>query len=104
MIHLVTFNPKIQLKPAETGYEFEYYTSDSLPDMETKEQAKDKEKHEVNAINEVIQILDVELPLALTSEELQKLQDIPTFCKHMTPMLKKRSYEMDIPISEVIMS
>ena len=43
MNHLIKFDLQIQLEP-ESGYEFCYYTFDSLPQIETNELSRNTEK------------------------------------------------------------
>ena len=57
--HLIKAGQQIQLESKELGYEFRCYAFDPLPDKESKEQTKDNETHEVNAIYEGIPIKEV---------------------------------------------
>ena len=85
MSRLIDINPQIQQDSEPEGYEFEYYTFNTLPAMEvsnvetTKETSSKKEKDDMET--------DVRLPL--TDDMLSNLQLQDTFCSHILAQIEK---------------
>ena len=82
---LIDINPQIQQDSEPEGYEFGYYTFDTLPAMEvsnietTKETSSKKEKDDMESI--------VRLPL--TDDMLSNLQLQDMFCSHILAQIEK---------------
>ena len=85
MSRLIDIDPQIQQDSEPEGYEFGYYTFDTLPAMEvsnietTKETSNEKEENDIDPI--------VELPLS--NNVLSDLQLQDTFCSHILTQIKK---------------
>ena len=85
MSRLIDINPQIQQDSETEGYEFGYYTFDTLPAMEvsnietTRGTSKEKEEDNIDSI--------VRLPL--TDSILSKLQSQDTFCSHILIQIEK---------------
>ena len=85
MSRLIDIDPQIQQDSEPEGYEFGYYTFDTLPAMEvsnietTKESSNEKEE---NAIGTVVK-------LPLTDNMLSSLQLQDTFCSHILTQIEK---------------
>ena len=85
MSRLIDIDPQIQQDSEPEGYEFGYYTFDTLPAMEvsnietTKETSNEKEENDIDSI--------VELPLS--DNVLSDLQLQDTFCSHILTQIKK---------------
>ena len=63
---LIKLYHQVQLEPKESGYEVEYFTFGSLPDMKTIQSSRKTKKTEVNDIDEASPTEDENLPLALS--------------------------------------
>ena len=85
MSRLIDIDPQIQQDSEPEGYEFGYYTFDTLPAMEvsnietTKETSNEKEENDIDSI--------VELPFS--DNVLSDLQLQDTFCSHILTQIKK---------------
>ena len=85
MSRLVNIDPQIQKDSEPEGYEFGYYTFDTLPAIEvinietTKETSNKKEENNINSI----------IKLPLTNEMLSNLQLQDTFCSHIPTQIEK---------------
>ena len=85
MSRLIDIDPQIQQDSEPEGYEFGYYTFDTLPAMEvsnvetTKETSNEKEENDIDSI--------VELPLS--DNVLSDLQLQDTLCSHILTQIKK---------------
>ena len=85
MSRLIDIDPQIQQDSEPEGYEFGYYTFDTLPAMEvsnietTKETSNKKEENNIDSI--------VKLPL--TNDMLSNLQLQDTFCSHILTQIEK---------------
>ena len=82
---LIIIDPLIQQDSEPEGYEFGYYTFDSLPVMEvshvetTKQESNEKEKNVDNSV--------IDLPL--TDDILSNLQSQDVFCSHILSHIGK---------------
>ena len=82
---LIVIDPLIQQDSEPEGYEFGYYTFDSLPAMEvshikaTKQKSNEEEKNDGNSI--------IDLPL--TDDVLTTLQSQDVFCSHILLQIEK---------------
>ena len=85
MSRLIDIDPQIQQDSEPEGYEFGYYTFDTLPAIEvsnietTKETSNKKEENNINSI----------IKLPLTNEMLSNLQLQDTFCSHILTQIEK---------------
>ena len=85
MSRLIDINPQIQQDSEPEGYEFRYYTFDTLPAMEvsniemTKETSNKKEENDIGSV--------VKLPLPENMLSSLQLQD--TFCSHILTQIEK---------------
>ena len=85
MSRLIVIDPLIQQVPKPEGYEFGYYTFDTLPAMEvshvemTTPSSNNKEKNDSDSI--------MELPLS--EDMLSKLQSQDAFCTHILVQIEK---------------
>ena len=85
MSRLIDIDPQIQQDSEPEGYEFGYYTFDTLPPMEvsiiemTKETSNKKEENDIDSI--------VRLPLSDSILSNLQLQD--TFCSHILTQIEK---------------
>ena len=85
MSRLIDIDPQIQQDSEPEGYEFGYYTFDTLLQWEvsnvetTKETSNEKEENDIDPI--------VELPLS--DNVLSDLQLQDTFCSHILTQIKK---------------
>ena len=85
MSRLINVDPQIQQVSEPEGYEFGYYTFDTLPAMEvsnintTTETSSDKDKDVMENI--------VQLPIS--DDMLSKLQSQDTFCSHIKIQIEK---------------
>ena len=85
MSRLIVIDPLIQQDSKPEGYEFGYYTFDSLPAMEvshvktTKQKSNEKEKNDDNSV--------IDLPL--TDDILSNLQSQDVFCTHILTQIEK---------------
>ena len=85
MSRLTDIDPQIQQDCEPEGYEFGYYTFDTLPAVEVSNIETTKEtldKREENNIDYVIK-------LPLTNEMLSNLQLQDTFCSHILTQIEK---------------
>ena len=86
MSRLIVIDPLIQQDSKPEGYEFGYYTFDTLPAMEvshvemTMETSNKKERNDSDSV--------MELPLS--EDMLSKLQSQDTFCTHILAQIEKR--------------
>ena len=82
---LIVIHPLIQQDPKPEGYEFGYYTFDSLPAMEVshvetmKQKSNEKENDDHNSI----------INLPLTDDILSNLQSQDVFCSHILSQIEK---------------
>ena len=87
MSRLINIDPQIQQDSEPEGYEFGYYTFDTLPAMEvsnintTTETRSDKDDDVMENI--------VQLPIS--DDMLSKLQSQDTFCSHIKTQIEKRN-------------
>ena len=85
MSRLINIDPQIQQDSEPEGYEFGYYTFDTLPAIEvinietTKETSNKKEENNIDSI----------IKLPLTNEMLSNLQLQDTFCSHILTQIEK---------------
>ena len=85
MSRLIDIDPQIQQDSEPEGYEFGYYTFDTLPAMEvsnietTKEISNKKEENDIDSIAK----------LPLTNNMLSNLQVQDTFCSHILTQIEK---------------
>ena len=85
MSRLIDIDPQIQQDSEPEGYEFGYYTFDTLPAIEvsnietTKETSNKKEENNIDSI----------IKLPLTNEMLSNLQLQDTFCSHILTQIEK---------------
>ena len=85
MSRLINIDPQIQQDSEPKGYEFGYYTFDTLPAMEvsnintTKETTSDKDEDVIENI--------VQLPIS--DDMLSNLQLQDTFCSHIKTQIEK---------------
>ena len=85
MSRLIDIDPQIQQDSEPEGYEFGYYTFDTLPAMEvsnvemTKETSNKKEENDIDSV--------VKLPLSENMLSSLQLQD--TFCSHILSQIEK---------------
>ena len=85
MSRLIEIDPQIQQDSEPEGYEFEYYTFDTLPAMEvshvemTKQTSKEKENNDINSV----------IRLPLSENMLSDLQAQDTFCSHIVTQIEK---------------
>ena len=82
---LIVIDPLIQQDAEPEGYEFVYYTFDSLPAMEVShvETTKQKSNEKENANDDTI------VALPLTDDILFKLQSQDMFCSHILAHIEK---------------
>ena len=85
MSRLIDIDPQIQQGSEPGGYEFGYYTFDTLPAMEashvemTKQTSNEKEKNDIDSV--------VRLPLS--EDVLSNLQSQDTFCSYILTQIEK---------------
>ena len=85
MSRLIDIDPQIQQDSEPEGYEFGYYTFDTLPTMEvshvktTKQTLTEKESNDTDSV--------VKLPLS--EDMLSNLQSQDTFCTHILTQIRK---------------
>ena len=85
MSRLIEIDPQIQQDSEPEGYEFGYYTFDTLPAMEvshvetTKQTSNEKENNDIDSV--------VRLPLS--ENMLSDLQAQDTFCSHILTQIEK---------------
>ena len=85
MSRLIDIDPQIQQDLEPEGYEFGYYTFDTLPDMEvshvetTKKTSNKRESNDTDSV--------MELPLS--EGMVTKLQSQDTFCTHILTQIEK---------------
>ena len=85
MSRLINIDPQIQQDSEPEGYEFRYYTFDTLPALEvsnidtTKETSNEKEENDNESV--------VRLPLS--EDMLSSLQVQDTFCSHILAQIEK---------------
>ena len=85
MSRLINIDPQIQQESEPEGYEFGYYTFDTLPAMEVsnintaKETTSDKDEDVMGNI--------VQLPIS--DDMLSKMQSQDTFCSHIKTQIEK---------------
>ena len=85
MSRLIDIDPQIQQDSEPEGYEFGYYTFDTLPALEvshvktTKQTSNEKESNDMDSV--------IKLPL---SEDMRtRLQSQDTFCTHILTQIEK---------------
>ena len=85
MSRLINIDPQIHQDSEPEGYEFGYYTFDTLPAIEvsnietTKETSNKKEENNIDSI----------IKLPLSNEMLSNLQLQDTFCSHILTQIEK---------------
>ena len=85
MSRLIVIDPLIQQDSEPEGYEFGYYTFDSLPAIEvshvktTKQKINEKENDDDNSI----------INLPLTDDILSNLQSQDVFCSHILSQIER---------------
>ena len=85
MSRLIDIDPQVQQDSKPEGYEFGYYTFDTLPAMEvsniemTKETSNEKEENNIGSV--------VRLPLSENMLSSSQLQDM--FCSHILTQIEK---------------
>ena len=85
MSRLIDIDPQIQQGSEPEGYEFGYYTFDTLPAMEvshvktTKQTSNKKEKNDIDSV----------IRLPLSEDALSNLQSQDTFCSHILTQIGK---------------
>ena len=84
---MIDIDPQIQPEPEPEGYEFGYYTFDTLPTLEvTNVEATQKKSSEIkdkDASDEKLW----ELPIS--NDTLSKLQQEDVFCKNILDQIEK---------------
>ena len=85
MSRLIDINPQIQQDPEPEGYEFGYYTFDTLPAMEVSNIDTTPETSSENGLD----VMDNIIKLPLTDDMLSYLQSQDTFCSHIIAQLEK---------------
>ena len=84
---MIDIDPQIQPEPEPEGYEFDYYTFDTLPTLEvTNVEATQKELPETKD-NDVSDGKLWELPLS--NDTLSRLQQEDVFCKNILNQIEK---------------
>ena len=82
---LIDIDPQIQQDLEPEGYEFGYYTFDTLPAMEvshvktTKQASNEKESNDMDSV----------MKLPLSEDMLSNLQSQDTFCTHILTQIRK---------------
>ena len=85
MSRLIDIDPQIQQVSEPEGYEFGYYTYDTLPAMEvshvktTKQISNKKESNDMDSV----------IKLPLSEDMLSNLQSQDTFCTHILTQIEK---------------
>ena len=85
MSRLIDIDPQIQHVSEPEGYEFGYYTFDTLPAMEvshvetTKQTSNEKESNDMDSV----------IKLPLSEDMLSNLQSQDTFCTHILTQIEK---------------
>ena len=85
MSRLIDIDPQIQQDSEPEGYEFGYYTFDTLPAMEvshvetTKQTSNEKESNDMDSV----------IKLPLSEDMLSNLQSQDTFCTHILTQIRK---------------
>ena len=85
MSRLIEIDPQIQQDSEPEGYEFGYYTFDTLPAMEvshvemTKQTSNEKENNDIDSV----------IRLPLSENMLSDLQAQDTFCSHILTQIEK---------------
>ena len=80
MSHLIEIDPQIQSEPEPEGYEFGYYTSDSLPALEV---------HDIQTSSLDGPNGDLLCELPIKTNILVKLQQEDAFCKNIIQQIEK---------------
>ena len=84
MSRLINIDPQIQEDSEPEGYEFGYYTFDTLPAMEVSN---------INSVNETSDkdedIRENIVQLPISDDMLSKLQSQDTFCSHIKTQIEK---------------
>ena len=80
MSHLIEIDPQIQSEPEPEGYEFGYYTFDSLPALDVH----DIQTSSQDDLNE-----DILCELPIQMDMLIKLQQEDAFCKNIVHQIEK---------------
>ena len=80
---LIAINPQIQSEPEPEGYEFGYYTFDSLPALEV---------HDIQTSSQDDSNRDLLCELPIQTEILIKLQQEDAFCKNILQQIAKGQY------------
>ena len=85
MSRLIEIDPQIQQDSEPEGYEFGYYTFDTLPAMEvshvemTKQTSIDNENNDIDSV----------IKLPMTENMLSSLQAQDVFCSHILTQIEK---------------
>ena len=85
MSRLIDIDPQIQQDSEPEGYEFGYYTFDTLPAMEvsniemTKQTSNEKEENDITSV----------IRLPLSKDMLSNLQSQDMFCSHILTQIEK---------------
>ena len=85
MSRLIEIDPQTQQDSEPEGYEFGYYTFDSLPAMEVSNIDTTKDTSNNDGNKEITEFLS----LPLTNETLSQLQLQDTFCSHVITQIKR---------------
>ena len=86
MSRLIDIDPQIQQDSEPEGYEFGYYTFDTLPAMEvshvkmTKQTSNEKESNDTDSV----------IKLPLSEDMLSNLQSRDAFCSNIPTQIKKK--------------
>ena len=88
MSRLITIDPQIQQESEPEGYEFGYYTFDTLPTMEVSNILTMKTTRDESSIDEK-NIEENLITLPLNNDLLSKLQLQGTFCDNILAQIEK---------------
>ena len=75
MSSLIDIDPEIKHESDPRGYEFHYYVSVQLQDIDIKTKTKDRKQHVIHTIDEIIPTKDKVLDLPITNDELQSYKN-----------------------------
>ena len=90
MSRLIDIDLQVQPESEPEGYEFGYYTFDTLPTLEVSSvetpQNTSLDVNKVNASNSIL------LDLPIDNDSLSKLQQKDSFCNNILTQIEKRKY------------
>ena len=87
MSRLINIDPQVQQESEPEGYEFGYYTFDTLPALETTniDTTQNKSVH----VNDNDNSNNVPLELPINNDTLSQLQQKDTFCNNILTQIEK---------------